>query len=113
MSRTVSPSFAFRRSVSSASPLVDRVTRLASPAETKVSCHPLRVAAVVPSARERISRSSPPQQAQDRIALALARHAPTPTQTDSVRSCCLRLHRHPPADHVRSKRCLSQLWGAA
>src|SRR4051812_46563863 len=58
-SSSISPSFAFRRSVSSASPLVDRVTRLASPAETKVSCHPLRVAAVTPSARERISRPPP------------------------------------------------------
>src|SRR4051812_14596466 len=58
-SSSISPSFAFRRSVSSASPLVDRVTRLASPAETKVSCHPVRVAAVTPSARESISRSSP------------------------------------------------------
>src|SRR3954469_11049980 len=58
-SSRISPSFAFRRSVSSASPLVDRVTRLASPAQTKVSCHPLRVAAVTLSARERISRSSP------------------------------------------------------
>src|SRR3954463_8274084 len=45
----------------------------------------------------------PPQQAQDRIALALARHTPASTQTDSARSCCLRLHRHPPADHVRLK----------
>src|SRR3954464_12484439 len=58
-SSSIAPSFAFRRSVSSASPLVGRVTRLASPAETKVSCHPLRVAAVTPSARERISTSSP------------------------------------------------------
>src|SRR5215210_4151663 len=58
-SSSISPNFAFRRSVSSASPLVDRVTRLASPAATKVSCHPVRVAAVTPSARESISRSSP------------------------------------------------------
>src|SRR3954462_1109144 len=58
-SSSISPSLAFSRSVSSASPLVDRVTRLASPAETKVSCHPVRVAAVTPSARESISRSSP------------------------------------------------------
>src|SRR3954452_15729030 len=58
-SSSISPSFAFRRSVSSASPSVDRVARLASPAATKVSCHPLRVAAVTPSARESISRSSP------------------------------------------------------
>src|SRR4051812_48882878 len=42
-----------------------------------------------------------PQQAQDRIALALARHAPTPAQTNRARSCCLCRHRHPPADHVR------------
>src|SRR5215213_9087702 len=58
-SSSISPSFAFRRSVSSASPAVDRVARLASPAATKVSCHPVRVAAVTPRARERISRSSP------------------------------------------------------
>src|SRR5215217_5057003 len=58
-SSSISPSFAFRRSLSSASPSVDRVARLASPAATKVSCHPLRVAAVTPSARESISRSSP------------------------------------------------------
>src|SRR3954463_1672672 len=58
-SSSISPSFAFRRSVSSASPLVDRVARLASPAATKVSCHPVRVAAVTPSARESVSRSSP------------------------------------------------------
>src|SRR3982750_699726 len=58
-SSSISPSFAFRRSVSSASPLVDRVARLASPAATKLSCHPLRVAAVAPSARESVSRSSP------------------------------------------------------
>src|SRR5215216_3214493 len=58
-SSSISPSLAFSRSFSSASPLVDRVTRLASPAETKVSCHPVRVAAVTPSARESISRSSP------------------------------------------------------
>src|SRR3954464_3613834 len=42
-----------------------------------------------------------PQQAQDRITLALARHAPTPAQTNRARSCCLCRHRHPPADHVR------------
>src|SRR5215210_4633917 len=58
-SSSISPSFAFRRSVSSASPSAGRVARLASPAATKVSCHPLRVAAVTPSARESISRSSP------------------------------------------------------
>src|SRR5215217_7279771 len=58
-SSSISPSFAFRRSLSSTSPLVDRVTRLASPAETKVSCHPVRVAAVTPSVRESVSRSSP------------------------------------------------------
>src|SRR4051794_6865818 len=58
-SSSISPSFAFRRSVSSASPLVDRVARLASPAATKVSRHPVRVAAVTPSARESVSRSSP------------------------------------------------------
>src|SRR3954464_7882200 len=58
-SSSIAPSFAFRRSVSSASPSVDRVARLASPAETKVSCHPVRVAAVTPSARESVSRSSP------------------------------------------------------
>src|SRR5215211_749804 len=58
-SSSISPSFAFRRSVSSASPSVERVARLASPAATKLSCHPVRVAAVTPSARERISRSSP------------------------------------------------------
>src|SRR3954453_15577972 len=58
-SSSISPSFAFRRSVSSASPSVDRVARLASPAATKVSCHPLRVAAVTPRARESVSRSSP------------------------------------------------------
>src|SRR3954453_10111267 len=58
-SSSISPSLAFRRSVSSASPLVDRVARLASPADTKVSCHPVRVAAVTPSARESVSRSSP------------------------------------------------------
>src|SRR3954462_6936133 len=58
-SSSISPSFAFRRSVSSASPSVGRVARLASPADTKVSCHPVRVAAVTPRARERISRSSP------------------------------------------------------
>src|SRR3954463_13570593 len=58
-SSSISPSFAFRRSVSSASPSVGRVARLASPADTKGSCHPVRVAAVTPRARERISRSSP------------------------------------------------------
>src|SRR3954447_11961391 len=58
-SSSIAPSFAFRRSVSIASPSVDRVARLASPAATKVSCHPLRVAAVTPSARESVSRSSP------------------------------------------------------
>src|SRR3954454_12419094 len=58
-SSSISPSLALSRSVSSASPSVDRVARLASPAATKVSCHPLRVAAVTPSARESISRSSP------------------------------------------------------
>src|SRR3954466_27928 len=58
-SSSITPSLAFSRSVSSASPSVDRVARLASPAEKKVSCQPLRVAAVTPSARESISRSSP------------------------------------------------------
>src|SRR3954464_15380264 len=58
-SSSIAPSLAFGRSVSSASPSVDRVARLASPAATKLSCHPVRVAAVTPSARERISRSSP------------------------------------------------------
>src|SRR3954453_21276338 len=58
-SSSISPSLAFSRSVSSASPSVDRVARLASPAATKVSCHPVRVAAVAPSARESVSRSSP------------------------------------------------------
>src|SRR3954466_4521445 len=54
-----------------------------------------------------------PQHTQHRIALALARHAPTPAQTDPTRSWYLRLHRHPPADHVRLKGCLSEPWGAA
>src|SRR3954470_5296647 len=58
-SSSISPSLAFSRSVSSASPSVDRVARLDSPADKKVSCQPLRVAAVTPSARESISRSSP------------------------------------------------------
>src|SRR5215211_2960004 len=58
-SSSISPSLALSRSVSSASPSVGRVARLASPAATKVSCHPVRVAAVTPSARESISRSSP------------------------------------------------------
>src|SRR3954469_18974145 len=58
-SSSISPSLAFSRSVSRASPSVDRVARLASPAATKVSCHPVRVAAVAPSARESVSRSSP------------------------------------------------------
>src|SRR4051794_19380088 len=43
----------------------------------------------------------PPQQAYHPIALALARHPPTAAQTHAARSCCLRLHHHPPADHVR------------
>src|SRR3954462_15827051 len=58
-SSSISPSLALSRSVSSASPSVGRVARLASPAATKVSRHPVRVAAVTPSARERTSRSSP------------------------------------------------------
>src|SRR4051812_4114561 len=58
-SSSISPSLALSRSFSSASPSVDRVARLASPAATKVSCHPVRVAAVAPSARESVSRSSP------------------------------------------------------
>src|SRR5215213_2161622 len=58
-SSSISPSLALSRSVSSASPSVGRVARLASPATTKLSCHPVRVAAVTPNARERISRSSP------------------------------------------------------
>src|SRR5215210_5361940 len=58
-SSSISPSLALSRSVSSASPSVDRIARLASPATTKVSCHSVRVAAVTPSARESISRSSP------------------------------------------------------
>src|SRR5829696_994358 len=58
-SSSISPSLALSRSLSRSAPSVGRVARLASPAETKVSCHPLRVAAVTPSARESISRSSP------------------------------------------------------
>src|SRR5215210_313061 len=58
-SSSISPSLALSRPLSSASPSVDRVARLASPAATKVSRHPVRVAAVTPSARESISRSSP------------------------------------------------------
>src|SRR4051812_26347731 len=58
-SSSISPSLALSRSVSRASPSVDRVARLASPAATNVSCHPVRVAAVAPSARESASRSSP------------------------------------------------------
>src|SRR4051795_6738865 len=58
-SSSISPSLAFSRSLSSPSPSVDRVARLASPAATNVSCHPVRVAAVAPSARESVSRSSP------------------------------------------------------
>src|SRR3954466_5445411 len=29
-------------------------------------------------------------------------------QTDPTRSCCLCRHRHPPADHLRFKGCLSE-----
>src|SRR3954463_7803177 len=58
-SSSIAPSLAFSRSVSGASPSVDGVARLASPAARKVSCHPVRVAAVTPSARESVSRSSP------------------------------------------------------
>src|SRR3954453_16952050 len=58
-STSIAPSVAFRRSFSSPSPSVGRVARLASPAARKLSCHPLRVAAVTPSARESVSRSAP------------------------------------------------------
>src|SRR5215211_3074731 len=58
-SSSISPSLALSRSLSRSAPSVGRVARLASPAATKVSCHPVRVAAVTPSARESISRSSP------------------------------------------------------
>src|ERR671938_788767 len=58
-SSSISPNLAFRRSLSSPSPVVGRVARLASPAARKVSRHPLSVAAVTPSARESVSKSSP------------------------------------------------------
>src|ERR671933_395984 len=58
-SRSISPSLALRRLVSISAPWVGRVARLASPAARKASGLALRVAAVTPSARETVSRSSP------------------------------------------------------
>src|SRR5215208_6884616 len=60
-SRSISaaPSLAFSRSLSSSSPVAARVVRAASPAVRKASCQPVSVAAVTPSSRETVSRSSP------------------------------------------------------
>src|SRR6478735_3583542 len=60
-SRSISaaPSLAFSRSLSSSSPVVARVVRAASPPARKASCQPVSVAAVTPSSRETVSRSSP------------------------------------------------------
>src|SRR5918998_3974891 len=58
-SRSISPSRAFSRSLSNASPSAGREARLASPAARKASRQPLSAAAVTPSERETASRSSP------------------------------------------------------
>src|SRR3954471_23834386 len=60
-SRSISaaPSFTFSRSLSSSSPVAARVVRTASPPARKTSCQPVSVAAVTPSSRETVSRSSP------------------------------------------------------
>src|SRR2546423_4209825 len=60
-SRSISaaPSLAFSRSLSSSSPVTARVVRAASPAARKASCQLVNVAAVTPSSRETVSRSSP------------------------------------------------------
>src|SRR3712207_6197851 len=58
-SSSISPSRALSRSLSSTSPVAGRVARLASPAARKASRQPLSVAAVTPSERETVSRSSP------------------------------------------------------
>jgi hypothetical protein len=50
---------ALRRSLSSTSPPLGRVARLASPAARKASRQPLRGAAVTPSGRDTVSRFSP------------------------------------------------------
>jgi hypothetical protein len=50
---------ALRRSLSSTSPPLGRIARLASPAARKSSRRPLRGAAVTPNARETVSKSSP------------------------------------------------------
>src|SRR3954470_4121316 len=60
-SRSISaaPSLAFSRSLSSSSPVTARVVRAASPPARKPSCQTVSVAAVTPSSRETVSRSSP------------------------------------------------------
>src|SRR3954451_10710978 len=60
-SRSISaaPSLAFSRSLSSSSPVAARLVRAASPPARKASCQPLSVAAVTPSSRETVSKSSP------------------------------------------------------
>ena len=58
-SSSISPRRAFSRALSSASPSVGRVARLASPAARKASRQPESVAAVTPSERDTSSRSSP------------------------------------------------------
>src|SRR5689334_10148081 len=60
-SRSISaaPSLAFSRSLSSSSPVAARVIRATSPPARNASRQPLSVAAVTPSSRETVSRSSP------------------------------------------------------
>src|SRR3954452_22510088 len=56
---SISPSRAFSRSLASVSPSAGRVASAASPAARKASRHAVSAAAVTPSERETVSRSSP------------------------------------------------------
>lgn len=81
-SSSISPSFALSRSLSSASPSLGRVARLASPAAEHCGGHTQR-----PRHRLQVRAM---QQPQHRIPLALPRHPATPSKTGRVPRFCRR-----------------------
>jgi hypothetical protein len=109
----ISPSLAFSRSLSSCSPSLCPVVKLASPAARKASRHSLSVAAVTPRPHDTVSRSSPAEAEGPQRSCAGAtssRRGPAPLRRPApsnpvLRLLCTSSYRDRPL-----VRCLRQPW---
>src|SRR6202040_2143229 len=110
--RSISPSRAFRRSLSSVSPSVGWLVSAASPAARNASRHVVSVAAVTPSERDTVSRSSPRSKRSTASRLRcrdMRPPRPVPTVPEAVVVPVFIMHLF--GGPVPLMRCLIQLWG--